>query len=666
MIDYFSILDEVPLFAGLTPRQRGILKNNSAFVEYKKGQLIYKEGSDPGSFYCILRGRVAVSTQDRYGRQTVLEHLHRGRYFGVISCLTGEPHSVSAKVITDALILEIKKADFEIVLRKIPQLAIELSKSLSRRLKRKDVHQKTVFESTIIAVISSRPQTGKTVYASNLAFSLGREAHKRVIIIDICPPNKIHRLPLVLTDRKNYKVFNLSSRLQSISQIREFIGKDKFGVDLLYMTYSSRNDFWQKSVIEILSHLVNDYHYIVLDLPCYEEEDLVTVLSQADLVHVLTKPRRSDLRVSAELIKTLTDQGRFPASKIRVVVNQGSPARGIGEEEMRLLGREVYATLPRIAVRASGRTVLEHPEDQYSKIIRRIARQEGDCLVGLALGVGAAYGFCHIGVLKVIERERIPIDAIVGASIGAVIASLWATGRSSAEILGIAKEFRQPQYIFHLLDFTFPVQGFIKGNRLYSLLKKYLGSKTFYDVKVPLKIVASDVKRRETHILDRGSLVDAIMASCAMPGIFTPFKIKDKLLFDGGVINPLPTEPLIEMGVKRIIAVNVTPSKDDIRRQYEAAPKLIDQQTRNGIKEWFNIRRFFADKLKTNVLDFIFTSFEIMQSEVVQKEAKLADVVLHPDLSGLHWLSFHKADEFAKRGEEETRENLDKIKQLIS
>jgi predicted acylesterase/phospholipase RssA len=85
----------------------------------------------------------------------------------------------------------------------------------------------------------------------------------------------------------------------------------------------------------------------------------------------------------------------------------------MGEEEMRLLGREVYATLPRIAVRATGRLVLEQPEEPYSKIIRRIARQEGDCMVGLALGVGAAYGFCHIGVLKVIESERIPIDVIV-------------------------------------------------------------------------------------------------------------------------------------------------------------------------------------------------------------------------------------------------------------
>jgi NTE family protein len=167
--------------------------------------------------------------------------------------------------------------------------------------------------------------------------------------------------------------------------------------------------------------------------------------------------------------------------------------------------------------------------------------------------------------------------------------------------------------------------------------------------------------------MDRGSLVDAIMASCSMPGVFAPFKIKDRLLFDGGVLNPLPTEPLIEMGVKRIIAVNVTPTKEDIRRQYESSAARIEEQPQvSGFGEWFNIKKFFADKLKTNVLDFIFTSFEIMQSEVVQREAQLADIVLHPDLAGLHWLSLHKADEFARRGAVETRKHLDKIKQLIA
>jgi len=270
------------------------------------------------------------------------------------------------------------------------------------------------------------------------------------------------------------------------------------------------------------------------------------------------------------------------------------------------------------------------------------------------LGVGVAYGFCHIGVLKVIEEEKIPIDVISGSSVGALIASLWVTGRSSAEILEITKEFKEPKYIWGLVDLTFPLLGFIKGNKLYKFLKKYLGNKTFYDVRLPLKIIASDIKRKEAIILEKGLLADAIMASCTMPGVFAPFKFKQGLLFDGGVINPLPTEPLFKMGVKKIIAVNVTPSKEDVLKQYE---KIKGAETP---------RRYYQNKLKTNILDIIFSSIEVMQLEIAGKEAQLADIVLHPDTSGLYWLELHRAKEFARRGEDEARKNLDKIWQVIN
>ncbi|MFA6384806.1 MAG: patatin-like phospholipase family protein [Candidatus Omnitrophota bacterium] len=665
--DYDYILKDIPVFSGLSPKQHAYVKQKARFLEFKKGQVIYKEGAAPSFYYCVIRGRVAVSTQDRYGKQTILEHLHRGKYFGVISSLTGEPHSVTAKAINDALLLAINKDDFEMVLRKVPQLAIELGRVLSRRLKHKDFNQKIVFESTIISVLSSYPQAGKTVYASNLAFGISREAHKRVIILDICPPKKIHRLPRVLGMRGAYRVFNLSSKIVSAAQFKEYILKDSFGIDLMYMTYAHDDPLWQNAVVEILSRLVNEYHYCIIDLPTTREQTVLNILNQADIIHILTSSRTLDLRSTRNLLNTLDEDFHFPEQKIKIVLNATRQKCIASEDTLKLLGHDIYASLPRIEARASGRVVIEDPQSPYSKVMRRIARQEGDCLVGLALGVGAAYGLCHIGVLKVLEEEKIPIDVISGASIGSVIASLWATGRSSAEILHITQEFRQPQYILNLLDFTLPLQGFIKGNKLYSFLKKYLGNMTFYDVRIPLKIVASDVKRRESLVLERGSLVDAIMASCSMPGIFMPFKMKGQMLFDGGVLSPLPTEPLIEMGVKRIIAVNVTPSREDIKRQYDAVKDDIDGDTTtvHG-REWFDLKRYFKEKFKTNILDFIFSSFEIMQSEVAQKEAQLADVVLHPNLSGLHWLALHKSDAFAKRGEEEARSHIDMIKQLIS
>ncbi|MCK9594296.1 MAG: patatin-like phospholipase family protein [Candidatus Omnitrophica bacterium] len=662
-LDY--VIKELPLFSGLSRQERRVIRMKSGVVEFKKGQVIYKEGSAAGYLYFIIRGRVVISSQDHYGKQTVLEYLHRGKYFGIISVLTAEAHSVTARALNDCLLLTISRKDFEGFMKRIPRLGIDLSKTLSRRLKRKDLHQKKIFESTIIAALSSYPHAGKTIYASNLAFSIAREAHKSVVIVDICPQDKCHRMPRLLKTPPDYRVFNLSGRSARPRDIKDYILKDKFGIDLVYLAYDKQKELNAGAVIDILSLLVNDYHYVILDLPCSREKGVLAVLNQADIIHILTSPRAPDLKSSAKLIKRLQADFYFPAEKIKVIINRNSPSKSVCDEKSVLLGHDIFASLPKIECRVSGRLVLEKPDFEYSKVIRRISRQEGDCLVGLALGVGVAYGFCHIGVFKVIEDEKIPIDVISGASMGAVIASLWAIGKSSGEILEITREFREPKYIWSLLDFTFPLLGFIKGNKLYNFLKRHLGGKTFYDVRVPLKIIASDVKRKEPRVFDKGSLVDALMASCSMPGVFAPFKMKEEMLFDGGVINPLPTEPLFEMGVKKIIAVNVTPSREDILRQYEQLKSKVASPEGVIPKDWFNLKNFLKEKLKNNILDIIFSSFEIMQSEVALKEAQFADLVLHPDTAGLHWLELHRSAEFAQRGEEETRAKLDKIWKLI-
>jgi NTE family protein len=286
----------------------------------------------------------------------------------------------------------------------------------------------------------------------------------------------------------------------------------------------------------------------------------------------------------------------------------------------------------------------------------------------LVLGVGFGYGFCHIGVLKVIEEEKIPIDIIAGSSIGSLIACLWAMGKSSDEILKITSEFQERKHIWGLVDVTFPLLGFIKGDKLYRFLKRHLGDKTFYDLRMPLRIIASDVRKKEPKVFDKGPLVDAVMASCAMPGVFTPFKLKGQMLFDGGVINPLPTEVLLNMGVKKIIAVNVTPSREDFARQISKIKGQVSGADALGEKKlkWFDLSGRLKNIFKINIVDIIFSSVEVLQSEVARKEAELADVVLHPNTDGLFWLDLHKAQEFAKRGEIEARKNLDKIRQLVN
>ena len=668
LINKDTILKEISLFAGLSRSQRNLIKEKSSLAQYKKGEIVYREGSSADAFYCVVLGRAVIYTVDSYGKETILEYLHRGKYFGIISLLTGEPHSVTAQALNDCLLLMIKKEDFNFILKEAPQLAIDLSQTLSRRLKNKDIHQKTIFESTIISAFSSYAQAGKTTYVLNLALSLTKETHKAAIILDIMPLDRTHSLPAKLEiSSLPPPIIDLSCPLADYARIREGILKNKFGIDLICLFYNPEDASCVNKLVGIISFLINDYHYIILDLPSNMDQCIFSILNQSDLIQILTSPEPVDLKRTHNLIKRLKADFNFPEAKIKVIINEYKLAKINHQQQLELLGHEIFATLPKIELAASERLVLDGPACEYAKAMRRIARQLSEFLVGLALGVGVGYGFCHIGVLKVIEEEKIPIDVISGASIGAVIAALWATGKTAQEILEITQEFKEQKFVWRLVDFTLPTLGFIKGNKLYRFLKKHIGNKTFYDIKLPLKIVASDVRRKESHILDKGSLVDALMLSCAMPGVFRPFSSKEGLLFDGGIINPLPTEPLFKMGVKKIIAVNVTPSREDMLSQYEKIKKQI-ASTYDEVKKkkWFSLKAYFKDKFKINILDIIFSSIEVMQSEIAQKEAQLADVVLHPDTRGLHWLELHRAEDFARRGEEETRRQLDKIWQIIN
>lgn len=627
-----------------------IIDGRSSIVHYKKEEIIYREGDPPNAFFCLFSGRVVVYTQDATGNQTILEYLHRGKYFGIISLLTGETHSVTAKVINDCEVLRIEKSDFDIILKRIPGLAVDLSLTLGRRLKRKDVHQKVIFETKIISVFSSYAQAGKTTYSLNLSLGLSHHTHKSVILLEIVGGQERHHCPTYL-GISEFLPLDLSSL--PTPGLNNYILRTDKKIDLLCLNHNPDSEMDLSGIMGILSLLVNDYHYILLDLPVQMTKGMFDLLNQSDFIHLITHSQDTDLKRTSNLIQRLEKEFNFSLEKIKVIINAYGQRRFGFDEELKLLEHPIYATLPKLELDRV-LPILDEPEAEYSCVIRRISREIGECLVGLSLGVGGAYGFCHIGVLKVIEEEGIPLDVIAGSSMGAVIASLWAIGKTSAQILEIAHKFKDRRFMFSLIDLTLPRLGFIKGRRLYKFLGKYLGKKTFQDVQLPIKVLASDVKNKELVVIDKGSLLDAVMASCSMPGIFQPFRKPAyaaasgrscSFLVNGGVFAPLPTEVLQATGVKKVIAVNVTPSKEDIQKQ-----------SLQGIPQRYK---------KTNIIELIFGSIEIMQSEIAKREAQCADVVLHPDTTGLSWLDFDKAEEFVKRGEIETRKNLDKIWQLL-
>jgi NTE family protein len=607
------IIGQIPLFATLPANNKRVIASASSIVEYKKDDVVYNEGDPADALYCVITGRLkAYLTRD--SRKTDLEYLKRGRYFGIISILTGEPHSVSVQAVNDSIILKIPKNDFDRILKRIPVLAVHFGRTLSKRLKTIDAKGRKVFESNIISIFRVPDGEGVHSYIENLGVGLKTQTGKEVIL-------------LYITDGKS--AVRLDSPFFNEDIVKNSKIKNPDGIEYLNVIH---NPLEPVNLVSLLSYLTDDYHYVLAALPDSMDTAIFECLRQSDMIHLLTSPDEAGLKRTAQLVNELERSSAGMRGKIKVITSTAAVKTPLSfKEKIKLLGHEIFATLPPPVVASS-------PDSEYSKMIRRISRQIGECLIGLALGSGAALGLAHVGVLKVLEEEKIPIDMLAGTSMGALIGALWASGKGIPEIEKIVTQFKGKIATLRLLDLTWPSHGLIKGREVRRFLYSHLGDKTFYDLKMPFKVVVCDIETREEVVLDSGNLAEAVMASVSIPGVFEPVKIGGRLLVDGGIINPLPTDVLVRNGVEKIIAVNALPSPEDIQK---------------------------SKKKVTNIFDIIVNSVQASEYLLAETSSQVADIVLHPILPTADWYEFFEGDKIIDRGEDETRKFLSRLKDLV-
>jgi NTE family protein len=235
--------------------------------------------------------------------------------------------------------------------------------------------------------------------------------------------------------------------------------------------------------------------------------------------------------------------------------------------------------------------------------------------VALVLGGGSARGIAHIGVLKVFEREKIPIDLVVGTSMGAFIGAAYAVGVPMEEMEHKAYHFSSSK----LMDWTMPKMGVLAGDKLEKQIVDIIGEKTFRDCKIPLCIVTTDIEKGEELAFDNGDLIKLIRASCSWPGIFNPVKIDGRLLVDGGIKNSVPTKVARAIGgFDYMIAVDVG----------------------------FCVK----DGKISNIFQMIIQSFQIMGHELNKYQAKEADMVIEVPLDDLDQVAFERSKEAVHKG----------------
>ena len=267
--------------------------------------------------------------------------------------------------------------------------------------------------------------------------------------------------------------------------------------------------------------------------------------------------------------------------------------------------------------------------------------------VGLALGGGGARGLAHIGVLKVLERENIPIDLITGTSMGAIIGGVYALKKDISAVEKIAQKYSKisefnidfsfsekerkdkPFFLKKMSDFL--KKGYIlnlelrrkyinDGEGIKKIIKDLVGDKTFTDTKIPFAAVAADLVKGEKVILDQGILFDALLASASIPGMFPPVILGKKILVDGGIVDVVPIEAAQSLGANFVIAVNMS----------QAIKKRVE----------FN-----------NAVEIFFRSDSITSAELRKLQLSYADIVITPKVGRFHWSDFSKPEQCIREGE---------------
>ncbi len=213
--------------------------------------------------------------------------------------------------------------------------------------------------------------------------------------------------------------------------------------------------------------------------------------------------------------------------------------------------------------------------------------------VSLVLGCGGARGFAHIGAIEELLKRGYKINAISGSSMGAAIGGIYAAGKLP-EFKSWAQKLTKME-TFRLVDFTFTSQGFIRGEKIFMVLKEIIGEQKIEDFDIPFTAVATDINKQEEVWLDKGELFSVIRASCAIPTLLTPSKLGNRLLIDGGVLNPLPVEPVLRTKSDLLIVVNINaslpiPEKKITQEIVHIESEAYMDKMVITMKKWLNIK----------------------------------------------------------------------------
>jgi NTE family protein len=298
-------------------------------------------------------------------------------------------------------------------------------------------------------------------------------------------------------------------------------------------------------------------------------------------------------------------------------------------------------------------------------------------VIGLALGGGAARGFSHIGIIRTLLAHGIVPNVVVGTSIGAVVGGAYAAGH--LDTLEEWARSLQPRNILSYLDVRLNGSGLIGGDRLASQLAAAIGPTLIEDLPLKYASVATEIRTGHEIWLTHGRMVEAMRASYALPGIFSPVLVGDRWLVDGALVNPVPVSAARALGAEIVIAANL--SSDVFTHSTTVyshgapagAPEaVIDPVPKRGFGKFFSPERtvkreFFGSGGRPGISSVMVDAFNIMQDRITR--ARLAgdppDLLISPRVGKVGMFDFHRAEDLIAHGARAAERAIDSIQEAI-
>lgn len=566
----------LPRFLGdLSQQQLREVASRLQRQEAASGDHLYRQGDVGDCMHFVLTGRLEVRLHDDEGGSRAVSHLSGGDAVGELALLSGQQRAADVVAIRDSLLARLGQADYEAILRNHPQAGLNLARYALGRLTSRT--RRFVPHVTNIAVVALHPGTATAEFGRRLELALMRFGS--TLYLDSATVRRM--LNAGGPDFADVDAFALQSRLDATENARRFV---------VYQA-DDNDSAWTRK--------------------CLRQADRVLLVADASAPPVLTPVERALFGDGADTL--------------------------LAEKELVLLRRDRRDAPSGTAEWLAARKVQRHSNVAVcdERDFNRLARLLSGHAVTLVLSGGGARGFAQIGVIRAIREAGVPIDAVGGTSVGAIIGALVALGWDDERILSSCKRAFVDDK--PLDDYTIPLFALLRGDKLGRTLRHYMGDPDIVDLWLPYFCMSTNISRGKPQAHHSGTLWRAAQASATLPGILPPIIKDGELHVDGGVLDNFPIGVMKRFVGGNTIAVSASYSRPfTVAIENFPSPLQYLRARLGGAGEHRDLPTLSSLLIQTTTLDSLKGEAELQEG---------ADLYLRPpiqDFDMLDWKSIYK------------------------